>query len=268
MYQFTEDCRIGIPEIDEEHKKLFQMVNEAFALLAEPSATVVGVKNLVLALKKYAATHFIHEEAYMDEIKDPELPRQKKEHEQFKEKVNEVDLEALNDENGKEVLTELLEFLSRWLYHHILGSDTMIGKMPALDEEEDPFAFTEKYKLGVELIDSEHQRLFEIIRETNELTNDVLFNDKYDDIKKIISELKDYTIKHFGDEEEPGTRTVGRHAETVLQIFVDGYQVHFVEQRYQQIGYDELSGNEAQHHLQIAEAAGGNHAGYGYIGHT
>ena len=28
------------------------------------------------------------------------------------------------------------------------------------------------------------------------------FNDKYDDIKKIISELKDYTIKHFGDEEE------------------------------------------------------------------
>lgn len=202
MYQFTEDCRIGIPEIDEEHKKLFQMVNEAFALLAEPSATVVGVKNLVLALKKYAATHFIHEEAYMDEIKDPELPRQKKEHEQFKEKVNEVDLEALNDENGKEVLTELLEFLSRWLYHHILGSDTMIGKMPALDEEEDPFAFTEKYKLGVELIDSEHQRLFEIIRETNELTNDVLFNDKYDDIKKIISELKDYTIKHFGDEEE------------------------------------------------------------------
>ena len=202
MYQFTEDCRIGIPEIDEEHKKLFQMVNEAFALLAEPSATVVGVKNLVLALKKYAATHFIHEEAYMDEIKAPELPRQKKEHEQFKEKVNEVDLEALNDENGKEVLTELLEFLSRWLYHHILGSDTMIGKMPALDEEEDPFAFTEKYKLGVELIDSEHQRLFEIIRETNELTNDVLFNDKYDDIKKIISELKDYTIKHFGDEEE------------------------------------------------------------------
>ncbi len=120
----------------------------------------------------------------------------------LKKKVNEVDLEALNDENGKEVLTELLEFLSRWLYHHILGSDTMIGKMPALDEEEDPFAFTEKYKLGVELIDSEHQRLFEIIRETNELTNDVLFNDKYDDIKKIISELKDYTIKHFGDEEE------------------------------------------------------------------
>lgn len=78
MYQFTEDCRIGIPEIDEEHKKLFQMVNEAFALLAEPSATVVGVKNLVLALKKYAATHFIHEEAYMDESKTRNCQDRKK----------------------------------------------------------------------------------------------------------------------------------------------------------------------------------------------
>ena len=90
----------------------------------------------------------------MDEIKDPELPRQKKEHEQFKEKVNEVDLEALNDENGKEVLTELLEFLSRWLYHHILGSDTMIGKMPALDEEEDPFKYTERLPIALDKEDN------------------------------------------------------------------------------------------------------------------
>ncbi len=86
--------------------------------------------------------------------------------------------------------------------------------------------------------------------------------------RQAYQEQADGSTEHFGDEEEPGTRAVGRDAETVFQIFVDGYQVHFVKQRYQQIGYDELSGNEAQHHLQIAEVAGGNHAGYGYIGHT
>lgn len=202
MYQFTEDCKIGIAEIDEEHSRLFQMVNEAFALLETPSATVAGAKNLVSALKKYAAAHFVHEEAYMDEINDPELPRQKKEHALFREKMEEVDLENLSEENGKEVLTDMLEFLSRWLYHHIVGSDTMIGKMPAIEKEDDPFAFSEKYKMGVELIDNEHRRLFEIIKETNELTHDVLFNDKYDEIKKILSELKDYTVMHFHDEEE------------------------------------------------------------------
>ena len=63
--------------------------------------------------------------------------------------------------------------------------------------------------------------------------------------RQAYEEQTDSGTEHFGDEEEPGTRAVGRHAETVLQIFVDGYQVHFVEQRYQQIGYDKLSAIEA-----------------------
>ncbi|MFR2511816.1 MAG: hypothetical protein ACLS9K_07250 [Lachnospira eligens] len=33
MYEFTEDCMIHIDNIDEEHRKLFQMLNEAFALV-------------------------------------------------------------------------------------------------------------------------------------------------------------------------------------------------------------------------------------------
>lgn len=201
MYQFTEDFLTGIETIDEEHRQLFQMINEAFDLLKDDSSSVAGVKNLVLALKKYAQTHFAHEETYMDEIRDPELPRQKKEHAQFKEKINGFDLDALDEKNGKKVLEELLEFLSRWLYRHIIGSDIMIGKIAPIDEQENPFAFTEKYKTGIELIDSEHRRLFEIIQETSELTNDVLFNDKYDEIKIILAELKDYTVLHFKDEE-------------------------------------------------------------------
>ena len=28
MYQFTDDCLTGIIEIDEEHKRLFQLINE------------------------------------------------------------------------------------------------------------------------------------------------------------------------------------------------------------------------------------------------
>ena len=32
MYEFTEDCMLHIDAIDEEHKRLFQMINEAFEL--------------------------------------------------------------------------------------------------------------------------------------------------------------------------------------------------------------------------------------------
>ena len=201
MYQFTEDCLTGIEAIDQEHRQLFQLINEAFGFLGNSAETAAGAKNLLAALKKYAATHFAHEEEYMEKIKDPELSRQRKEHAAFTEKVNSFDLSALDETNGKETLEEILEYLSRWLYHHILGSDIMIGKMTPV-EENDPYAFTDKYKTGIDLIDKEHRRLFEIIRETDALTNDILFNDKYDEIKNIIAELKDYTILHFHDEEE------------------------------------------------------------------
>lgn len=201
MYQFTEDCLTGIEAIDQEHRQLFQLINEAFGFLGNSAETAAGAKNLLAALKKYAATHFAHEEEYMEKIKDPELSRQRKEHVAFTEKVNSFDLSALDETNGKETLEEILEYLSRWLYHHILGSDIMIGKMTPV-EENDPYAFTDKYKTGIDLIDKEHRRLFEIIQETDELTNDILFNDKYDEIKNIIAELKEYTILHFHDEEE------------------------------------------------------------------
>lgn len=32
MYEFTEDCLIHIDAIDEEHRRLFQMLNEAITL--------------------------------------------------------------------------------------------------------------------------------------------------------------------------------------------------------------------------------------------
>ena len=33
MYTFTEDCRLGIEEIDKEHEELFRLINEAQELL-------------------------------------------------------------------------------------------------------------------------------------------------------------------------------------------------------------------------------------------
>ena len=65
----------------------------------------------------------------------------------------------------------------------------------------DDYSFCEKYKTGVELIDTEHRRLFEIIHDTNDLIHAELLHDKYDEIMHLLAELKDYTEFHFRDEE-------------------------------------------------------------------
>ena len=152
MYEFTEDCLIHIPQIDEEHRKLFQMINDALSLVKTTEDISGTAQSLLLHLKDYANTHFAHEEAYMEEIHDPELPLQKKEHAEFAEKINSFILDKSSKEAARASFEELLSYLVRWLYHHILSSDMMIGKMSAVEgTSDDPFAFTDKYKTGIDL---------------------------------------------------------------------------------------------------------------------
>lgn len=202
MYQFTDDCITGIENIDNEHRRLFAMINEGIELVnGDDRLALTVAKNLIVQLRDYAATHFAHEEEYMERIGDAELDRQKREHARFAEYMNSFDMSLMNEENAKDKVNEILNYLSRWLYRHILGSDLMIGY--CLKENQDnPFLFTDKYKTGIELVDEEHKKLFEIIKDTNDLIYEEFVPDKYDAIIHIIGELKDYTVKHFSDEEE------------------------------------------------------------------
>lgn len=205
-YTFTRDCLIGVKNIDDEHEGLFRLIN---AVLKADKNEGGLVEQLIESLKDYAKTHFQHEEAYMQEINDPELPRQKREHEAFVQKLNELDnlkladLDAGDEENCK-VLDDIMQYLTRWLYHHILGSDILIGKMTPLSENSGKRViceFTDEYKTGIELVDDEHRRLFEIIQQTDDIIHNDFLADKYDSIVNVLYELKDYTKKHFADEE-------------------------------------------------------------------
>ena len=200
MYEFTEDCMIHIDQIDEEHRRLCQMLNEAFAMVQETEDVSAITISLLSNLKNYAMTHFAHEEAYMESIHDPELPLQKTEHAMFAKKVNSFVPDTSSPEAARKSLNDLLTYLVRWLYRHILCSDMMIGKSLS-STENDPFAFTDKYRTGITLIDDEHRRLFEIIKETNDLLHAELLHDKYDEIVRLINELRSYTEFHFSDEE-------------------------------------------------------------------
>jgi len=64
------------------------------------------------------------------------------------------------------------------------------------------YEMKEEYKIGVEHIDEQHEKLFELADKAFILLKDKFALDKYDKIVHIIEELKDYTIFHFKSEEE------------------------------------------------------------------
>lgn len=58
-----------------------------------------------------------------------------------------------------------------------------------------------EYYIGIEMIDEEHKQLFQYADEAYELLHDEFTPDKYDKMNTILQNLRDYTVKHFTDEE-------------------------------------------------------------------
>lgn len=251
MYQFTDDCLIGVDQIDNEHRRLFELVNEVANLLMRNDINRSDVNAILMELDEYAVLHFKHEEEYMKEINDPELPRQKEMHQAFVTKLKEIERLDIESKDDKETLKNIVEFAARWLFSHIISSDTMIGvyqKMDAKKEEKkDPFAFTEEYYTGVEIIDEEHAELFRIIRRANDLITEELLHDKYDEIMSVLDELRNYTVQHFADEEE-----------YMASINYEGLDIQkkthemFVD-KLNDINLDDLDDNQQQYLIELVD---------------
>ncbi|WP_234118724.1 bacteriohemerythrin [Clostridium hydrogenum] len=59
-----------------------------------------------------------------------------------------------------------------------------------------------EYVIGIDKIDEQHKKLFEIANKAYDLLKDEFSIDKYDKIVAIIKELQDYTKYHFKFEED------------------------------------------------------------------
>ena len=204
-YKFTDNCLIGVEQIDDEHRELFRLVGEVQDLMDDKWSNdrYFEICNVIERLKEYAAQHFSHEEEYMEKIGHPELEMQREQHAQFCKKVNEVDLKSAED-NQQGFISDLLSFLVNWLYKHILGSDLLIGKLMSVEEwkKMESIAFTEQYQTGIESIDSEHHELFKILDGLRYLVSRDDNADKYDKILNLAKHFRNYIEVHFKNEEE------------------------------------------------------------------
>lgn len=64
------------------------------------------------------------------------------------------------------------------------------------------YEMKKEYYTGIEQIDKEHERLFEIANELYQLSKEEFIADKYDNIRSLLDELREYTKYHFRHEEE------------------------------------------------------------------
>ena len=203
-YKFTDNCLIGVEQIDEEHRELFRLVGEVHDLLKDTwtDDKYFDICDLIERLKEYAAEHFRHEEEYMEEIGHPELELQRQQHAQFCAKVNEVDVRAAEIDQ-QALISDLLNYLVECLYKHIICSDLLIGKLMSVEEwkQKGDYVFTDEFLTGIEIIDEEHKELCKILGELHHIVVHEDTDDKHEEIVSLIKHFRNNFQVHVESEE-------------------------------------------------------------------
>lgn len=129
MYEMKDEYLTGIELIDTEHRKLFEIAEQTYQLLQEELIPdkYDHIQALLEELREYTKMHFKHEEEYMVSIQYKKLFTQKTQHEAFVRKLEEIDIDGL-DEDQQAVIEDLLKFLTDWLVSHIMEVDKQIAK--------------------------------------------------------------------------------------------------------------------------------------------
>lgn len=127
MLVWKEEYAIGVELIDKQHKHLFAIGNGIYELLENYilDDKYDKIIKILTDLREYTKYHFQSEEEYMLQIKYPGYFSQKVEHDDFIDKLEEIELQNL-DENQEKHIRELLLFVFNWILEHILQKDKLI----------------------------------------------------------------------------------------------------------------------------------------------
>ncbi len=124
VFPWLDKYSVGVQKIDEQHKKLVELLNELASAMAEGKGKTV-LESVLKKLIDYTIFHFNDEEKYFDKIDYPEAAEHRVEHVKLIEKVNQF--KADFDEGKIGLTIELMRFLKNWLINHIAGTDKELG---------------------------------------------------------------------------------------------------------------------------------------------
>lgn len=120
--EWNEAYSVGVKELDDQHKKLFDLLGEIERMSAQED-----LKNAIYValdeLMEYVMIHFHTEEMYMKSAEYPEFDAHYKKHQKISQDVNMRVNYMMNKELNALDLVMIHNFLADWLKEHILGED-------------------------------------------------------------------------------------------------------------------------------------------------
>lgn len=122
-----ETMALGIPIIDEQHKKFLNIINQLQSIIYSSSQKEKLI-DIIDELIDYAIFHFKTEEDLFEKFDYEFKEEHKKEHKKFFDKflelkkITEIELLSLR-KNAIEIANEIYIFIIDWFLNHIAGTD-------------------------------------------------------------------------------------------------------------------------------------------------
>jgi hemerythrin len=126
LIDWTDDYATGIAAIDEQHRRLVDIVNK-FEEAARKGRGSRIMSEILNDLVGYTAEHFAYEERLLAEAGYPGLKHHQSQHRQLLQKVERYQFDF--QQAGRRVTHEAQELLKYWLTSHILREDKSYGPL-------------------------------------------------------------------------------------------------------------------------------------------
>ena len=120
LVRWTPDMSVGAPQLDEDHRRLFNLINLLAANGDRHDRSMI--ETVIEELSWYTESHFSREEEYMRDIRFPNLDDHVKKHRHLADQVSTLRTRFHNGLPGK-LSNDIIDFLSSWLSSHILEDD-------------------------------------------------------------------------------------------------------------------------------------------------
>ena len=124
--EWKSTFEIGVEEVDEQHKNLFDAINKLFDACKQGKGKD-EINKVMDFLQDYVVEHFREEEALQVKYKYPDYENHKKLHDAFVNEYLEI-RKVFNEQGASNTFVNLVNHkVTDWLIKHVTNCDKLIG---------------------------------------------------------------------------------------------------------------------------------------------
>jgi hemerythrin len=120
LLTWEDKYSVNVAEIDTQHKKMFEMINNLYQAMEESKAQNL-LQPIIKGFVDYAEYHFATEEKYFNEFNYPQKDQHILAHRAYTNEIRKLLKKSAEDKTL--VSMQLMDFVEDWWIQHVIGMD-------------------------------------------------------------------------------------------------------------------------------------------------